>query len=561
MTLPIAVYMPRFYADDVLVPLGYIAVAMAGARALDALTDPVVGWLTDRTRTRWGRRLPWITLAVPLSALSFFALFNPPEALDGAAASLWFAAAFSLYYLFYTMVEIPHQALGAELTLDYRERSSLFGYKAFFIAGGSLVGSMLPWLLQTDDLESRQAYRNMGMLCGAVIVVSCVPLVLKLRERPEFSRQKANPLTPGIRRAFRNRPFRILLLSKILYAIPLPFSGIMWPFYIYYLIQPADPLFWLTLTFACYLLVGFSCIPLWVRMAQRFGKRPTWIFTALLGVACYLPFFFFLGVGQEILALVLCVITGIPASASVVLGPAMGSDTIDYDEFRTGKRREGQIFAFWAIIPKFVMIPSAAMPLAVLAAVGYIPNAVQSPDVVLAIRLLYTVPPVILWIPAALAILWYPITESVHLKIREGIEAHGRGQGSRDPITGEWVEPPQQGEDEETSWRLDYFSRRELGQLLTDRPKRVVASVTKRLATSLGIFSASALLAIRSVADPSVKPGLVTVAWIAAAGFSLTAAAFHAARLRPALRLIASPVPGHQIAAHARAIDGLPAPL
>ena len=89
MAVLIFIYMNKFYADAVLVPLGYLALAIALARAFDAVTDPLMGWLSDRTRTRWGRRRPWFLLGAPLAALSYFALFSPPERLSGPEAGVW----------------------------------------------------------------------------------------------------------------------------------------------------------------------------------------------------------------------------------------------------------------------------------------------------------------------------------------------------------------------------------------------------------------------------------------------------------------------------------------
>jgi GPH family glycoside/pentoside/hexuronide:cation symporter len=98
MAIPIFVYMNKFYADVVLVPLGYLALAIALARAFDAITDPLMGWLSDRTRTRVGRRRPYLVLGAPLCGLAFFALFSPPVAFGGRATVVWFGACFLLYF-------------------------------------------------------------------------------------------------------------------------------------------------------------------------------------------------------------------------------------------------------------------------------------------------------------------------------------------------------------------------------------------------------------------------------------------------------------------------------
>ena len=144
MAIPIAIHLTIFYSDTILVPLGLIALVKAIARAMDALTDPFMGWLTDSTRSRWGRRRPWILFGAPAAALSFYLMFTPPDDLAGGNAAAWFAATYICYYLFHTVYIIPHNGLGPELTLDYNERSSLFGIREAFVVLGTLVAAVAP---------------------------------------------------------------------------------------------------------------------------------------------------------------------------------------------------------------------------------------------------------------------------------------------------------------------------------------------------------------------------------------------------------------------------------
>src|SRR5208283_4004493 len=103
MIIPIFIHMPKFYADVVLVPLGYLAMAIAIARSLDALSDPLMGWISDHTHSRLGRRRPYILLGAPLCGVAFFCLLNPPAALTGGRAAMWFGTTFILYFIFHTV--------------------------------------------------------------------------------------------------------------------------------------------------------------------------------------------------------------------------------------------------------------------------------------------------------------------------------------------------------------------------------------------------------------------------------------------------------------------------
>ena len=154
MVVPILVHLPKFYADVVLVPLGYLAVAIAIARSLDALSDPLVGWLSDRTRSRWGRRRPFMAVGAPLCALAFWALFSPPRTLSGLAAGGWFGVTFVLYFFFHTLYVLPHHALGPELTLDYQGYNFWLN-KLNSFNGNYINAEMVKAFISSDEYRHR----------------------------------------------------------------------------------------------------------------------------------------------------------------------------------------------------------------------------------------------------------------------------------------------------------------------------------------------------------------------------------------------------------------------
>jgi len=168
MAIPIAIHLTIFYSDVILVPLGVIAIVKAVARALDALTDPVMGWVTDSTRSRWGRRRPWILVGAPLAALSFYLMFTPPATLGGMNAAAWFAATYVCYYVFHTVYIIPHYGLGPELTLDYNERSMLFGIREGFVVLGTLAAAVAPPIFIATLGGERQGYSGFAALLAAL---------------------------------------------------------------------------------------------------------------------------------------------------------------------------------------------------------------------------------------------------------------------------------------------------------------------------------------------------------------------------------------------------------
>lgn len=552
MVVMAGVHATRFYSDVVLAPLGAVALVTAVARAFDAITDPFMGWLSDRTRSRWGRRLPYIAVGTLPAAVAFWLFLTPPRSLDGSAAALWFGVVFCGGFLFTTITAIPSQALGAELSLDYHERSSLFGIRSVFAAAGTIVGATMPGVVE-DGFgveDERVVFSGLAALYGLLLVALNGVMIWTVRERPEFMEREPNPFIPGIRRALRNRPFRILLLAGIVNAVPAAIPAILMPYFVYYAVQPAQPAAWLAIFLLAYLGAGFLFLPMWMALARRRGKLFTMAAAAAMGISGSV-LFFFTGPGDTGFALAVYLYTGIASGALLFVIPAMGADTIDYDELRTGKRREAQFGAFWAMIPKFVSIPGASIPIAILSAVGYVPNAVQTPDVVFTIKFLYSIFPAAFFVMALTIMLRYPISERVHHAIREGIEAHGRGEAARDPLTGEVLPPPgaaAAGADE--GWFLDHFAPRELERARREGPRRLLRDVVRAILVSALFVVAFAVLTAEAVGGPGEEPGPLAVLTVVGAGAAFTILCFHLGRLGAARRYVADPLPPASVERH-----------
>ncbi|MGI9430995.1 MAG: MFS transporter, partial [Myxococcota bacterium] len=464
VAIPILVHMPKFYSDEVLVPVGWIAMAIAMARALDAITDPVMGWLSDRTRSRFGRRRPWIAIGAPLCAAALIALFSPPNSLSPSEAGAWFAASFALYFFCHTVYEIPYQGLGLELTESYHERSNLFSWRMAFVIAGTLIASAAPGLLASLGLDPREQMRLVALVYGSALVVLYLLLVVKIKEPAEHAGRKPNPLVPGIRRALRNRPFRILFITFVIGSLPAAIPALLVPFYTFYVIEPANPDQVLAMFLVIYFGTGFLCLPLWLWAAHRFGKLEAWLGSFFVGITAGIGLYFG-GKGDVAYVTVLHAWAGVAFGAGGLLVPAMQADVVDYDELRTGKRREAQFAAFWAIVPKFVAIPGAALPIAALAALGYVPNQPQTPQVQQGIRFIYAILPAVFALASFFLARLYPITEEVLERIHQGIAEQQRGETAIDPLTGEKLAPiATRTVDEDTGWFLDYFSPGELAR-------------------------------------------------------------------------------------------------
>ncbi|HXZ85089.1 MAG TPA: MFS transporter [Myxococcota bacterium] len=555
MAIPVAIHVNPFYSDTVLVPLAWVALAAALARILDAMVDPFVGWLSDHTHTRWGRRRPWIALATPVAALVFIALFTPPKWLGPEGAAVWFGVSLMLFFMLNMLYGLPHAALGPELTLDYHERSTLFSVREGFALLGTLVAAVVPGILIKQLGDERRAFAEMSLAYGVLMVALYWLLVLRVRERPDFVSRKSNPLVPGVRRSLRNRPFSVLFGCYVVASIPGAIPGLLMPYFNRYVLNP-PPLdagtaqSWLSIFLAAYFLSGLVCLPLWLALAKRIGKLNAWLTSFIMGITGGIALFL-LGPGDNIACLVVISWAGSSFGAGLFLPPAIQADVIDYDELHTGKRREAQYLALWGLVPKFIVIPSASLPLALLAWLGYQPNVAQSPEVLLAIRAVFALTPAAFSI-AAFFIAWrFPIDERVHRAILEGVAAHGRGEAAVDPLTRQVLAPPtERAVDEGTGWFLDYFSQGELRRVLRLGPKRALGDVLRVAALALLLAIGLALWVASDLQQTGGNPGPFAVIAIVVAGFALTVFVFHLSRIGPALRLGRGAVSDETIRAH-----------
>jgi GPH family glycoside/pentoside/hexuronide:cation symporter len=554
MAIPVLVTMTIFYSDVVLLPLGFVALAIAFARAFDAITDPIMGWITDRTNTRWGRRRPCMLIGAPLCAISFFLLFNPPESLSVGGAGIWFCTTFILYYLFHTMYSIPHYGLGPELAEDYHERSSLFAVMEGFAVLGTILGAALPALCFSVFGGQREGFRVFALGVGIVLTLLYAWQCYKIRERPDYYTREPNPIVPGVRRVMRNRPARILLATYTVGSVTGMIPALMMPYFTTYVLKVEDPAFWIAALLVIYFGSGLVLLPFWLRATRRFGKYPIYIVTAAVGISSSIMLFF-QGPGDVVRTALILAWAGTVFGARLFLGPSIQADVIDYDELYTGKRREAQYGAFWALITKFTVIPSAAVPLAILATLGYQPNVEQTETVTFAIRLIYGVFPATFGLLSLVVFTRFPIREITHQKILEGIGQHRRGESAEDPLTGRVLQPPASDEDEERGWFLDHFSYRELVRTCKRGPRVLIQSAT--LAAAFSLFTASLFgwLVWSGLGDLNQKPGLSTTLEVVVAGFAFTGFCYHLLRLRAARKMNASPVHPDLIRSHLELLE------
>jgi GPH family glycoside/pentoside/hexuronide:cation symporter len=431
--IPVYVYLPKFYTDVVGIDITALGTILAGVRIFDAVTDPPMGYLSDRTLSRFGRRRPYIAIGALFVALFLFLLFTPPEGSPGFE-TLWFGTCIYALFLFWTVVTVPYEALGPEITFDYHERNALFGLRDGLLITGTLAAAASPaavramFGLSTDAAGERATFFWIALIYAPLVIGSAWWCTAAIRERPSHERSAAG-IWSGLRLTLRNRPFVILLSAYTISAVGNNLPATLILYYVQYVLESPHADAFLLLYFA----TGIAFLPGWVRLARHIGKKRAWLMSIAVNTGAFIGVFF-LGPGDVPLYALLVFVSGIGLGATLALPSSIQADVIDYDELLTGERREGRYIGLWSIAKKLAAAVGVGAGLALLGLAGYAPNARQPEEALLALRVLYALVPSACNL-AALAIgCTYPIGADTHGRILDAIQIRRQGGAWEDPL-------------------------------------------------------------------------------------------------------------------------------
>jgi len=405
----------------------------------DAINDPIVGTLSDRVRSRWGRRRPFLLIFSIPFGLSFIALWWAPQFENQYLLAATVALTFMLSDTFQTLVSIPFYALTPDITPDYDERTSITGYRMFFNLLASLATAVAAPAIVDAALASgatqQQGYFIVSALFGGLAVIPFFIIFAVVRERNNVT-DAAEPEIPfmqTLRTAWENVPFRFATGLYMLNWITFDLVALALPFYLGYwiangnLLQKALGLPLESAVFACLLVTSVIVLPLWVWLARKLGKQNAYIIGMTFWVVVQL-LIYAVQPGQITFILVLAVMAGISVSTAHVLPDAIFPDVIEWDELRTGRRREGIYYGVKNFVRKLTGALAIFIALQTLGWFGYQSppaGATQftQPDSALqAIRFLIG-PLGALLLFGAIAMAWfYPLTREKHARVRSMLE-------------------------------------------------------------------------------------------------------------------------------------------
>jgi Na+/melibiose symporter-like transporter len=420
IALPLNIVIPAFYATHTAVTLLQIGVFTSASRLLDAVLDPLVGFLSDRFETPWGRRKPWGLAAGLVCAVSLFFLFQPPASADIVYYGVW---SFSLYFGF-SLFEIPRSAWSAEISRDYTERSRINSSVAQFNVIGSLVFWLTPILLWKITGATQITGTSLSAIAWLYVLLMPAGLALAAWITPKGA--------PVVTRALRfvdilksiigNRPLGLYLLAYGLWGVG---QGASLSTTLLFL----DDRMKLAAFFPFLMIALFATtvlvIPLWMRLAARLGRHRVWAIS-LIASAVTRPLVLLVAPGPTAMwpMLALTCLSAVFMAPWNFAPPSMLSDVIDYDLWKSRTNKAGNLFALNTLLVKASMAIGAGGAFVLLDAFHYQAGKTNSGLPEVGMLLCYMAIPAIFHVAAGVIGWNFPLDEKRQAIVRKRLESH-----------------------------------------------------------------------------------------------------------------------------------------
>jgi GPH family glycoside/pentoside/hexuronide:cation symporter len=408
-------YLLIFYTDAALIPPAIAGTALMIGKIWDAVNDPLFGWVSDRTTSRFGKRRVYMIFgALPL-ALTIALLWFVPQGMSNTGFFLWIAISFMLFDTFNTLTSVPYYALTAELTSDYDERSSLTAFRMILGVPGYIMGAALTLTLVGLFASKMTGFRMVGIIFGVIAAFSLWISAAGIKERQETNQSQSKmPAMEAFLATFRNRPFVRLIVAYLIANLGFVLVQTLLAYFMTYQLgmEAQVPL-------AMLLLLGSVMLFLfpWKKLSERMNKGPAYALGLGIGGLCVAATFFLPHEPTPIIY-VIAFMAGMGFSSNWVFPWAMVPDVVEYDQLETNEHRSGMYYGVWGFTSKLTNALGAAIAGWVLQLSGYIPNVEQNSLTLQGIRAFFgPIPAVILAISLPMLI-WYPITRQKHAQIR-----------------------------------------------------------------------------------------------------------------------------------------------
>jgi GPH family glycoside/pentoside/hexuronide:cation symporter len=412
----ITVFLIRFLTDDLSIAPAIAAAMFAAVKLYDGFVDPVVGYSSDRTESRWGRRKPYMLASAILTPIALFGVFAMPEIESPAWRITYLMAMLALHGTAYSLYVVPASAIIVEATDDYHARSTILAWRTYGGFAGQLLGSTVPSWILAGIGGGRAGHANMVMVVATIVLllgVASIPLLRRVRgTKRNISAQDG--FLHQLATAWRSKPFRTMIIVHIVFMMGTATVMSSNALFTRYVLHRTDA--WLG-TFYIFMTLGnVLAVPLWLRLSKRLDKKTTYII-ALASYGVGVLSWTFAGPGDTLFVLSLRVfLIGAVMAGVVLMAGSMLTDAVRYDYIQSGKRREGAFTGFMSLVDKTSSAAGLTGMGLVLSAMGYASSGggakTQSPEAVQAIVVSFSIFPALMAFLAIVLLRGYKIREA-----------------------------------------------------------------------------------------------------------------------------------------------------
>lgn len=423
-TIPVFIHLPTLYGVTLGLGLAATGYALLIARIFDTVTDPLIGWLSDRFGWKGNRRKPWIAAGAVIAGIGLLQILSPPAVVDSDYLLVWSL----VLYAGWTLLAVPYMAWGAELSGGYDERTRITSWRETFallgIVGAGAVTAVTAGLGWTET-ESTAAIAWLAIGLGGVTV----PWLLWAVPDGDLAGQrkpaKHQHTLTTVKALIANRPFLRLLSAWFLNGLANGVPAALFFLYLEFgLGAAADqrPLFVLL-----YFIAAIAAIPLWLKLSRTYGKHRIWCWAMILACTAFVAVPV-IPSGTLIAFAIVCLITGMALGADLALPPAIQADVVDYGAFRSGRARAGLQFALWGMSTKLALAAAVGLALPGVEVLGFDPGS-PTQSGINSLVVIYALVPVVIKILAITVVWRFPLTPEKHVIIRRRLDRRSGGYG------------------------------------------------------------------------------------------------------------------------------------
>ncbi|MEC7614948.1 MAG: MFS transporter [Pseudomonadota bacterium] len=413
--LPLAVYIPPFYAGPIGLGVGTVGIIFMVARFWDIFTDPIMGMIVDRYPSKWGKRKHWIAIGVPVLMLAAWFIFFP----GGSRSTFYLIFWLFIMYLAFTFVGLTQQAWGVDISKSYDDRSKVYGWREI----GSIFGMMsvlaLPAILENAGSNFNEMIAGMGYFFIIVLPITALIglIIIPDNERNEGTSFPSFSDLPLILKD--NRPLIRTLLIEFLCSSASSISAVTYIYlakHVFDLEEISSRILFL------YFFAGLLVMPLWMKVSYLIGKSKT-LFTSTILCSLTLASYLFINTNDALITLViLTVLYGIGYGAPFTLTRALMADIVDADELKSKKKRPGLFYSILTTFSKVGAAIAVGLVYTYLEFNGFKPDQIASEKIKEILLFVFAFIPMILYFCASLFCIGYELTSEKHKEIQKQLE-------------------------------------------------------------------------------------------------------------------------------------------